>query len=81
MSGTAAWSTTAETPLARPGQLRPGMLPARAGAVAGAPGRPAHRGRAAGLPARQFTSKVVPYPLSACASSGPVWLHASPVQN
>jgi hypothetical protein len=39
---------------------------------------------AAGLrvyPPSQFTSKVVPYPLEACARTGPVWMHARPVQN
>jgi Protein of unknown function (DUF4232) len=51
----------------------------------GPPPRPGHPGRlpiAAGLrvyPPNQFTSKVVPYPMTACARPGPVWLHASPV--
>ncbi len=38
---------------------------------------------AAGLrvyPPNQFTSKVVPYPLGACARTGPVLMHAGPVQ-
>jgi hypothetical protein len=38
---------------------------------------------AAGLrvyPPNQFTSKVVPYPLGACARTGPVWMHAGPVK-
>ena len=38
---------------------------------------------AAGLrvyPPNQFTSKMVPYPLGACARTGPVWIHAGPVQ-
>ena len=38
---------------------------------------------AAGLrvyPPNQFTSKVVPYPLGACVRTGPVWMHAGPVQ-
>lgn len=38
---------------------------------------------AAGLrvyPPNQFTSKVVPYPLGACARTGPVWMLAGPVQ-
>jgi hypothetical protein len=38
---------------------------------------------AAGLrvyPPNQFTSKVVPYPLGACARTGPVRMHAGPVQ-
>jgi Protein of unknown function (DUF4232) len=37
---------------------------------------------AAGLrvyPPNQYTSKVVPFPLQACANTGPVWLHAGPV--
>jgi hypothetical protein len=37
---------------------------------------------AAGLrvyPPNQFAAKVVPYPLSACARPGPVWMHAEPV--
>lgn len=48
------------------------------------PGHPGRLPTAAGLrvyPPGQFTSKMVPFPLSACASSGPVWLHAGPVQN
>jgi hypothetical protein len=53
----------------------------------GPPPSPGHPGRlptAAGLrvyPPGQFTSKVIPFPLSACASSVPVWLHVSPVQS
>jgi hypothetical protein len=56
-------------------------------------GRPPHDRRAgqavgctvtaAGLrvyPPNQFTSKVVPYPLGACVRTGPVWMHAGPVQ-
>jgi len=48
---------------------------------------PAHPGRlptAAGLrvyPPNQFTSKIVPFPIGARASSGPVWLHVGPVQS
>jgi hypothetical protein len=37
---------------------------------------------AAGLrvyPPNQFAAKVVPYPLSACARPGPIWIHAGPV--
>jgi hypothetical protein len=47
---------------------------------------PAHPGKvpvAAGLrvyPPNQRASKVIPFPIGACASSGPVWLHAGPVQ-
>lgn len=39
---------------------------------------------AAGLrvyPPNQKASKVVPYPLGACARRGPVWMHAGPVRN
>jgi hypothetical protein len=46
------------------------------------PGSPAHLPTAAGLrvyPPNQFVSKVVPYPFSACARTGPVYLHAGPV--
>jgi len=48
------------------------------------PGHPGTLPTAAGLrvyPPGQFTAKVVPFPFSACASSGPVWLHAGPVQS
>jgi hypothetical protein len=44
-----------------------------------------HEGKlplAAGLrvyPPNQYTSKVIPFPLLACANTGPVWLHAGPV--
>jgi hypothetical protein len=47
---------------------------------------PAHPGKlpvAAGLrvyPPNQRASKVIPFPIAACASSGPVWLQAGPVQ-
>jgi hypothetical protein len=47
---------------------------------------PAHPGKlptAAGLrvyPPNQRASKVIPFPIGACASSGPVWLQAGPVQ-
>jgi hypothetical protein len=37
---------------------------------------------AAGLriyPPNQTTSTVIPYPLGACAHTGPVWIHAGPV--
>jgi hypothetical protein len=40
------------------------------------------RATAAGLrvyPPNQFTAKVVPFPLSACARPGPVWMHAGPI--
>jgi hypothetical protein len=48
---------------------------------------PGHGGRvpiAAGLrvyPPNQRASKIIPFPIGACASSGPVWLYAGPVQN
>lgn len=48
------------------------------------PGHPGRLPTAAGLrvyPPGQFTSKVIPFPLSACANSGPAWLFAGPVQN
>jgi hypothetical protein len=51
----------------------------------GPPPSPGHPGRlptAAGLrvyPPNQTASKVVPYPLQACAHTGPVYIHASPV--
>lgn len=48
-----------------------------------APGRPGKLPTAAGLrvyPPDQFTSKVIPFPFSACNSSVPVWMHAGPVQ-
>ena len=51
-------------PPPRPG--RPGMLPTAAGLRVYPPG--------------QFTSKVIPYPFNACARSGPVWMHAGPLQ-
>jgi hypothetical protein len=47
--------------------------------------QPGHAGTlptAAGLrvyPPNQTASKVIPYPLQACAHSGPVYIHASPV--
>jgi hypothetical protein len=47
------------------------------------PGRPGMLPTAAGLrvyPPNQLTSKVVPYPLGACARTGPVWMHAGPVK-
>jgi Protein of unknown function (DUF4232) len=46
------------------------------------PGHPGKLPTAAGLrvyPPNQRASKVIPFPISACASSGPVWLHAGPV--
>jgi hypothetical protein len=52
----------------------------------GPPPSPGHPGKlptAAGLriyPPDRRASKVIPFPISACASSGPVWLHAGPVQ-
>lgn len=52
----------------------------------GPPPSPGHPGKlptAAGLriyPPNQRASKVIPFPISACASSGPVWLNAGPVQ-
>lgn len=47
-----------------------------------APGHPGILPTAAGLrvyPPNQTASKVVPYPLQACAHTGPVYIHASPV--
>lgn len=47
------------------------------------PGKPGKLPTAAGLriyPPNQFTSKVIPFPFSACNSSGPVWMHVGPVQ-
>jgi hypothetical protein len=47
------------------------------------PGRPGKLPTAAGLrvyPPNQFTSKVIPFPFSACYRTGPVWLHVTPVQ-
>jgi len=47
---------------------------------------PGHGGKlptAAGLrvyPPNQKASKIIPFPLGACASSVPVWLHVGPVQ-
>jgi hypothetical protein len=52
----------------------------------GPPPSPAHPGKlpvAAGLrvyPPNQRSSKIIPFPIAACASSGPVWLQAGPVQ-
>jgi Protein of unknown function (DUF4232) len=52
----------------------------------GRPPSPGHPGKlptAAGLriyPPNQRASRVIPFPISACASSSPVWLHAGPVQ-
>jgi Protein of unknown function (DUF4232) len=52
----------------------------------GPPPSPGHPGKlptAAGLriyPPGQRASKVIPFPISACASSRPVWLNAGPVQ-
>jgi Domain of unknown function (DUF4232) len=46
------------------------------------PGMPGLLPTAAGLrvyPPNQTASKVVPYPLRACAHTGPVYIHASPV--
>jgi hypothetical protein len=46
------------------------------------PGEPGQLPTAAGLrvyPPNQFVSKVVPYPFSACAHTGPVWLGVGPV--
>jgi hypothetical protein len=40
------------------------------------------RASAAGLrvyPPDQVVAKIVPYPLGACASRGPVWMHAGSV--
>ncbi len=48
------------------------------------PGHPGRLPTAAGLrvyPPNQFTSKVIPFPLGACANIGPVWLFAGLVQN
>jgi hypothetical protein len=48
------------------------------------PGHPGTLPTAAGLrvyPPGRFTAKVVPFPFSACASTGPVWLHTGPVQS
>jgi hypothetical protein len=56
--------------------------PANFGSRCFRPGSPPHLPTAAGLrvyPPNQFVSKVVPYPFSACASTGPVYLHAGPV--
>jgi hypothetical protein len=47
-----------------------------------APEHPGTLPTAAGLrvyPPNQTASKVVPYPLQACARTGPVYIHASPV--
>jgi hypothetical protein len=47
------------------------------------PGHPGKLPVAAGLrvyPPNQRASKVIPFPIGACASSGPVWLQAGPVQ-
>jgi hypothetical protein len=47
------------------------------------PGRPGVLPTAAGLrvyPPAQTAAKVVPYPLRACAHSGPVWIEAGPVK-
>jgi hypothetical protein len=52
----------------------------------GPPPSPGHPGKlptAAGLrifPPNQRASKVIPFPIRACARSGPVWLQAGPVQ-
>jgi Domain of unknown function (DUF4232) len=46
------------------------------------PWRPGTLPTAAGLrvyPPNQFASKVIPYPFSACAHTGPVYIHAGPV--
>jgi Protein of unknown function (DUF4232) len=46
------------------------------------PWRPGTLPTAAGLrvyPPNQFTSRVVPYPFSACAHTGPVWISVGPV--
>ena len=46
------------------------------------PGRPGVLPTAAGLrvyPPNQTASKVIPYPLQACAHTGPVWIHTGPV--
>jgi hypothetical protein len=56
--------------------------PANFGSRCFLPGSPAHLPTAAGLrvyPPGQFVSKVIPYPFSACARTGPVYLHAGPV--
>jgi Protein of unknown function (DUF4232) len=47
-----------------------------------APGNPGQLPTAAGLrvyPPNQLKSKVVPYPFSACAHTGPVWIGVGPV--
>jgi len=51
-----------------------------------APGKPGKFPTAAGLRVnppnpRQFTSKVIPFPFSACYRTGPIWLHVTPVRN
>jgi Protein of unknown function (DUF4232) len=46
------------------------------------PWRPGTLPTAAGLrvyPPNQTASTVIPYPLQACAHTGPVWIHAGPV--
>jgi hypothetical protein len=46
------------------------------------PGRPGILPTAAGLrvyPPNQTAATVIPYPLQACAHTGPVWIHAGPV--
>ena len=46
------------------------------------PGRPGLLPTAAGLrvyPPNQTASTVIPYPLRACAHTGPVWIHGGPV--
>jgi hypothetical protein len=46
------------------------------------PGMPGQLPTAAGLrvyPPNRFASKVVPYPFSACAHTGPVWIGVGPV--
>jgi len=46
------------------------------------PGMPGLLPTAAGLrvyPPNQTASKVIPYPLRACAHTGPVWIHTGPV--
>ncbi len=50
-----------------------------------APGRPGKLPTAAGLRVippnpRSFTAKVIPFPFKACYRTGPIWLHATPVQ-
>jgi hypothetical protein len=47
------------------------------------PGRPGRLPTAAGLrvyPPNQTASKLIPYPFAACAHTGPVYMHAGPVQ-